>query len=313
MVPDKFDMVDMGGIDLILMQGEEVPGLYNRLVESITQCRYQCLYNWLFDGVIIPPTYVEMEVGLDDEVRINEGVVVTSDDVIHIYTLEPILQPRLEITENGVYLPSEGYVGLESVDVNVQYTLSELSVTNNGVYVPPTGVYGFSKVNVSIETSDPLESVTVGDYLTGWYSNRKVTRVLESGPVLIPAIVKFNNSYRCGAFYTLVDYGVVGNVITGEYTSKANFTMDIPTLGERTVYYYGAMNGMGSNTSMTFVKRTGQSFPADNISTNVSMSSASIGPTKYYGPINATNYGDAYNAMSDELKSAFLALLLRTL
>ena len=68
MVPDKFNMVDMGGIDLVMAQGEEIPGLYERLVESITQCRYQCLYNWMFDGVIIPPTYVELEV---DE---NEGI-----------------------------------------------------------------------------------------------------------------------------------------------------------------------------------------------------------------------------------------------
>lgn len=157
MVPDKFDMVDMGGIDLILMQGEEVPGLYNRLVESITQCRYQCLYNWLFDGVIIPPAYVEMEVGLDDEVRINEGVVVTADDIIHIYTLEPILEPRLTITENGIYLPSEGYVGLESVDVNVPMpVINPISITENGTYSAPTGVDGYSPVIVSVSGDDPF-------------------------------------------------------------------------------------------------------------------------------------------------------------
>ena len=69
MVPDKFNMVDMEGIDIITSQGEEIPGLYQKLVESIAQCRYQCLYNWKFDGILIPPTYVEM-VATDEEVTI---------------------------------------------------------------------------------------------------------------------------------------------------------------------------------------------------------------------------------------------------
>ena len=68
MVPDKFNMVDMEGIDIIEAQGVEVPGLYQKLVESIAQCRFQVLYNWMFDGVIIPPTFVELEVNENDEV-----------------------------------------------------------------------------------------------------------------------------------------------------------------------------------------------------------------------------------------------------
>ena len=157
MVPDKFDMVDMGGIDLIMMQGEEVPGLYNRLVESITQCRYQCLYNWLFDGVIIPPTYVEMEVNENDEVAINEGVVVTSDDVIRIYSIEPPA-PEPEIVplvaeENGVYNAPAGVDGFNPVTVDVpSYTpvIQSLSVTENGTYNVPAGTDGFAPVVVNV-------------------------------------------------------------------------------------------------------------------------------------------------------------------
>lgn len=165
MVPDKFNMVDMGGIDLILMQGEEVPGLYNRLVESIAQCRYQCLYNWLFDGVIIPPTYVEMEVGLDEEVRINEGVVVTPDDVIHIYSIEPPA-PEPEIIpllaeENGVYYIPEGVDGFNPVTVDVpSYTpvINPLSITENGTYTAPTGVDGYSPITVNVTAGPSLPS-----------------------------------------------------------------------------------------------------------------------------------------------------------
>ena len=123
MVPDKFNMVDMGGIDLIMMQGEEVPGLYMRLVESIARCRYQCLYNWLFDGVIIPPTYVELRIGDEDEVIINEGVTVTDDDVIHIYSLvppapDPEIIPLL-VQENGTYTVPPGKDGFNPVTVSV--------------------------------------------------------------------------------------------------------------------------------------------------------------------------------------------------
>ena len=124
MVPDKFNMVDMGGIDLIMAQGEEIPGLYERLMESIALCRYQCLYNWMFDGVNIPPTYVQMTVDIETEnVKINEGVEVDVDDVIYIHSLEPppvepIIIP-LSVEENGEYSAPEGVDGYSPVVVNV--------------------------------------------------------------------------------------------------------------------------------------------------------------------------------------------------
>ena len=125
MVPDKFDMVDMGGIDLIESQGVAVDGLYQKLVESITLCRYQCLYNWKFNGILIPPSYVEMEVR-HDSVWINEGVSVDEEDVIHIYTIEP--EPPAPI----------------------QPTINPISITENGEYTAPEGVDGYSPITVSV-------------------------------------------------------------------------------------------------------------------------------------------------------------------
>ena len=81
-------MVDMEGIDLLAVQGEIIPGLYNKLVESIALCRYQCVYNWSFNSILIPPTYVEME-EREDGVWINEGVMVDEEDVVHIASIEP--------------------------------------------------------------------------------------------------------------------------------------------------------------------------------------------------------------------------------
>lgn len=163
MVPDKFNMIDMGGIDLIMMQGEEVPGLYDRLVESITQCRYQCLYNWLFDGVIIPPSYVKMEVNENEEVEINEGITISQDDVIHIYSLlppspDPEIIPLLA-EENGTYTVPTGKHGFNPVTVDVpSYTpvINPITITENGTYNVPSGVDGFGPVVVNVPSSGEI-------------------------------------------------------------------------------------------------------------------------------------------------------------
>lgn len=146
MVPDKFNMVDMGGIDLIRVQGLEVEGLYDRLVESILPCRYQCLYNWYFDGVLIPPTYVELSVG-ENVVYINSGVSVDSDDIVHISSIEYAVEP-LSVTQNGVYEAQGMVAGYNPVTVNLQF--SELSASENGTYTPEEPVKGFSSVVVNV-------------------------------------------------------------------------------------------------------------------------------------------------------------------
>lgn len=157
MVPDKFNMVDMEGIDIIESQGVEVPGLYQKLVESIAQCRYQCLYNWKFDGILIPPTYVEMVV-TDEEVSINGGVSVDLDDVVHIESLArvPVIE-ALSITENGIYIPQEGVDGFSPVEVEVEANpvIQSLAVSSNGVYEAPEGVDGYSPVTVYVPSLEP--------------------------------------------------------------------------------------------------------------------------------------------------------------
>ena len=145
MVPDKFNMVDMGGIDVIRVQGLEVEGLYDKLVESILSCRYQCLYNWYFDGILIPPTYVELSTG-ENVVYINSGISVDSDDIVHIGSIEYAIEP-LTVTQNGTYEAQGMVAGYNPVSVSLQF--SELSVSENGVYTPENPVKGFSKVTVN--------------------------------------------------------------------------------------------------------------------------------------------------------------------
>lgn len=119
-VVDKFNMVDMGGIDIVKSQGIAVDGLFNRLLNSIQQCRYSLLYNWYFAEISIVPSPVEL-VFDGEKVSINELITVTADDVVHISSLElnPPLE-TLEVSENGIYLPSGDFYGFSEVRVSVE-------------------------------------------------------------------------------------------------------------------------------------------------------------------------------------------------
>lgn len=217
MVPDKFNMVDMGGIDIILMQGEEVEGLYDKLVESIAQCRYQCLYNWYFDDVLIPPTYVSMSIE-ENSVVINSGITVDSDDIIHIYSLRypPVIE-SLSVTENGDYEVPQNVDGFNPVSVNVQPSIESLSVTENGTYRVGENVDGFNPVYVDVPLPQPV--------ITSLSVNENGTYTVPSG----------TDGYN----------PVTVNVPTGEDLSKLAFKS-----GGNVIFSQGQVNGFTSSASI---------------------------------------------------------------
>ena len=250
MVPDKFNMVDMEGIDLIESQGVEVPGLYQKLVESIAQCRYQCLYNWKFDGILIPPTYVEM-IATDESVTINGGVSVDVDNVIHIDSLavEPALD-TLSVTENGIYTPEQGVDGFSSVEVEVNPTIQSLAVSANGVYIAPEGVDGYSPVTVEIPTStaeyeyiDPDYSGIGYSYVAvngGYYGADSYGQVLSIYEVPAGDYVVFcgnpvGNRFRCVCFYgkTVEDFMPARDTSMAQ-TLQFNGDLNVTGTAERT-------------------------------------------------------------------------------
>lgn len=221
MVPDKFNMVDMEGIDLIESQGVEVPGLYQKLVESIAQCRYQCLYNWKFDGILIPPTYVEM-VATDEEVTINGGVSVDLDDVIHIHSIEPApIEPEIApllVEENGTYNVPTGVDGFNPVTVDVpSYTpvIDPITITENGIYTVPSGKDGFNPVTVDVSSSPskyllqaPIHYDLIGGYVGSgvWYvgdtnARTDIYRAYAGKRYIIHLGSIVGNRLRC-AFFT---------------------------------------------------------------------------------------------------------------
>lgn len=240
MVPDKFNMVDMGGIDLIMMQGEAVPGLYDKLMAAISNCRYQCLYNWMFNGVLIPPTYVQIEVD-DGEVYLNEGVSVTSDDVIHIYSIEPA-PPEPEIIpllaeENGVYNVPTGKDGFNPVTVDVpSYTpvINPLTVTENGIYTPTSGVDGFSPVTVNVSSGSTVDICSV---FTGSYGGNDASiylvklRMADTGITILEPL--YNLSFL--PFYQgQIDHYDFGDMIRIRYVSPLWY---VDAIGDRKAFY----------------------------------------------------------------------------
>lgn len=116
---DRFNMISMGGIDIVESQGVVVEGLYNKLLEGIANCRYQILYNWYFAKVVIPPTTVEL-VNDGDSISINGFISIDSNDVVHVYSLEhyPTINP-ISISQNGEYTAPEGVDGYSPIQVNV--------------------------------------------------------------------------------------------------------------------------------------------------------------------------------------------------
>lgn len=258
--PDKFNMIDMEGIDIITSQGEEIPGLYQKLVESIAQCRYQCLYNWKFDGILIPPTYVEMTI-IDDVVWINEGVSVDEEDVIRIYSLEPPpAEPvidSLSATENGTYLVPEGVDGFNPVLVQVPEPVFEIiNITENGTYQPGQGVDGFSSVSVDVPTGgSSIETASVFKWLfnsatTCWGVMRKL-----SGDVIgINGDNANPNVVMVGDIMQVTFHGTSQNV---EVVALSSIQLR--------VYRTGRTLGVVTPTLYTMSPNDQQSFTMDNL------------------------------------------------
>lgn len=81
------------------------------------------------------------------KLKLLTGGKICNEDII----IDPILQD-LVISENGEYVPDEGYVGIGTITVGVEPTLEEVTIVENGEYTPTED--GFSKVTVAIPVYD---------------------------------------------------------------------------------------------------------------------------------------------------------------
>lgn len=157
MTPVQFKMVDLGGIDLVEIDGTAVPGIYNKILGAYNTCRVAILCNWFFAGILLPPAHVLITMD-DDVLMINDVISVESDDVVSIPGLTPsVVIEALTVTENDTYTPGPGVDGFSPVVVDVPGpVLVQLTATENATYLPETGEDGFSSVIVNVPREYPV-------------------------------------------------------------------------------------------------------------------------------------------------------------
>lgn len=256
MVPDRFNMVDMGGIDIIYSQGLAVPGLYNKLVESHSTCRYTILYNWSFNQILIAPSYQQLVV-TEEYVLIGTGIKVKSDDTIEIHSLEiePTLE-SLEVTENGEYTPPVGVDGFDSVNVDVPPyipVIEPITITENGVYEIPYGVDGYGPITVNVSQTPHRFIASV----EGGYNGGAVVTVVydNTSEQLISAVgdSPYNLRYTPNSASATIDDKVVSIAIPDLPTNISMLIIQV-TFGGVTKSV--SFSYAGSNTSYGYGSQT---------------------------------------------------------
>lgn len=151
MIPYTYKMVNLDGLDITNIIGQEFSGLYQAIQQAIATGEVIIIYNWYVAGIKIPPTYVEIEVG-DGYYLINDLIYINSDDTISIPTMTaPSVIQSLSVSENGTYNVPLGVDGYDPVVVMVPPPVVQaLSASENGTYNVPTGVDGYNPVVVAV-------------------------------------------------------------------------------------------------------------------------------------------------------------------
>lgn len=205
---ERFNMVDMGGIDLLESNGSVVPGIYQRITEAVNSCGDAIFYNWLFAGIPIPPYPQHVLTG--DPIMINGVIEVTSTDQITVHGINPatVVLVALVANQNRTYLPSEYEAdGFSSVVVDVEAeptTLVPLLATENKIYNPSDyNADGFSSVEVNVP---PQELYVLTVSISGGYNGGAVLTVSHDNVELFRATGSspYNTSYTPDSYSGII-------------------------------------------------------------------------------------------------------------
>lgn len=177
MIPYSYNMVDMGGIDLVEVNGTVVPGIYEKIYDATNDCGDVVLYNWKFAGIDITPQYTQILVG--NPIVINGVIQVTELDQITIVGVgpdppeppeppTPVVLVPLVVTENGTYDPADYEAdGFSSVEVEVEAPV----VVKNASRIVTTSTSGSAAaVSVQEGTFDGLTFTPTGEAVNVVYT-----------------------------------------------------------------------------------------------------------------------------------------------
>ena len=230
MVPNIFNMVDMGGIDLAEANGTVVEGLYDKIVEAVNACGCPVFYNWKFARIEIPPQFTQILLG-DDVLTINTLIQVTEQDVVTVLGIAPPPPPivpvePLSVHENGVYTATPPASGFNPVTVDVPVKiLVPLSVSENGEYIPSDyNADGFSTVTVNVEApAAPKRAIRIWTQSTGGYDASVNVQLGTFNGEFVPSGSIINVLYTTVSQYTT--YGIVEIRYSSGWSVKANTTV----------------------------------------------------------------------------------------
>lgn len=211
------------------------------------------------------------------DTTLNDEVVVAVEggggDIGNVYAFLEVTNP-----DSGTVIVAKGSTALEPMNTVVDtlykyyYVIPESGewvVTNrSGLSITITANTYFKKYEASFTRVEGIGFISYesGDFAT--YSGRSVQRVLNDG-ILIFAVAKHNSAYIAPAFYTLHDYGVVRNVISGSYIEKVTYSLTNPDDENETitVYGYGAFNGGMPNATIVLTCNDGRTMTIESTNT----------------------------------------------
>ena len=158
--PKLYPIVDLDGLDLAEVEGQQVPGIYNKISDNLNEDKIEIFYHWYFADIMLSPHRVFIDDSVTNQYTINNAILVKSDDTVSIigHTYIPVIE-SLSVDENGTYEVPSGVDGYNPVVVDVPSNppvLVQLNVTENGTYTPATGVDGFSQVEVNVPSVAPV-------------------------------------------------------------------------------------------------------------------------------------------------------------